>query len=89
MSIGSRQAECQSVDIITESLTQRNIVVVAAAGNSGADACLFHPASAKETITVGAFELHSGKDSAWKKTNFGYCVDIFAPGKHRPAYIDK
>lgn len=82
MSIGSRHAECQSAKIVTESVTQMNIVVVAAAGNSKADACMFHPASARGAITVGAFELHRGEDNAWAKTNFGYCVDIFAPGKH-------
>lgn len=83
MSIGSRQAECKSAEIVTELLTQRNIIVVAAAGNSKADACMFHPASARGAITVGAFEFRSGTDSAWGKTNFGHCVDIYAPGKYQ------
>lgn len=81
MSIGSRQSECEGANVLAESLAERNIIVIAAAGNSGTDACMFHPASAKNVITVGALELKNAGDSAWTKTNFGTCVDIFAPGR--------
>lgn len=80
MSIGSRQSECRGANVLAESLAERNIIVIAAAGKSGADACMFHPASAKNAITVGALELKNAGDMAWTKTNFGACVDIFAPG---------
>lgn len=69
MSVGSRQTECRSVNIATEYLSQKIILVFPAAGYSATDACMFHPASAKGSITVGAFELYGGSDSAWNKTN--------------------
>lgn len=81
MSIGSRQAECEAAHIVADSLSDKNIIVVAAAGNSGADACMFHPASSKNAITVGAVGLEDSHDVAWSKTNFGDCVNIFAPGR--------
>lgn len=80
MSIGSRQSECEAAHVLTESLSGQNIIVIAAAGNSGTDACLFHPASAKTAITVGAMEIRNAGDTAWSKTNFGSCVDVYAPG---------
>lgn len=51
--------------------------VVAAAGNDGADACTQSPAAAESVITVGAI---SSGDSKPYFSNYGSCVDIFAPG---------
>ncbi|XP_003726063.2 uncharacterized protein LOC581575 [Strongylocentrotus purpuratus] len=53
------------------------VVVVAAAGNSYADACNYSPASAPDAITVGAT---GSTDSRPLFSNYGSCVDIFAPG---------
>ena len=53
------------------------ISVVVAAGNSNADACTSSPASAASAITVGAT---ASNDSRASYSNFGTCVDIFAPG---------
>jgi subtilisin family serine protease len=67
----------QAVNDAVESAIAAGITVVAAAGNSGVDACNVSPASAPDVITVGAT---TNTDSlAWWSNN-GSCVDIFAPG---------
>lgn len=53
------------------------ITVVVAAGNQGIDACERNPAHVRFAITVGAI-LKSNKPRP--HSNFGPCVDIFAPG---------
>jgi serine protease len=54
------------------------IVYVVAAGNSNADACTVSPASTPEAITVAASGNSDAKSSF---SNYGKCVDIFAPGE--------
>ena len=58
-------------------LTNAGITVVAAAGNESTDACTRSPASAPSAITVGAT---TNLDARAGFSNFGQCVDIFAPG---------
>jgi subtilisin family serine protease len=53
------------------------ITVVVAAGNESTDACTKSPASAPNAITVGAT---ASDDSRAFYSNFGACIDIFAPG---------
>lgn len=54
------------------------ITVVAAAGNSNVDACDTSPASATSSaLTVGATAQN---DSRASYSNFGSCLDLFAPG---------
>ena len=53
------------------------VIVVAAAGNSNADACGFSPGNAAGAITVGSSTASDRKSSF---SNFGPCLDIFAPG---------
>jgi hypothetical protein len=48
-----------------------------AAGNSAADACNYTPARTPSAITVGATD---GADVRAGYSNYGSCVDIFAPG---------
>ncbi|NWY76877.1 PCSK9 convertase, partial [Erithacus rubecula] len=56
-------------------------VMVAAAGNYKDDACLYSPASEPEVITVGATDSEDHPASIGTLgTNFGRCVDLFAPG---------
>ena len=55
----------------------RGFTVVAAAGNSSADACNFSPVSASGVIGVGA---STSSDGFASYSNFGSCVDVVAPG---------
>ncbi|XP_069718347.1 proprotein convertase subtilisin/kexin type 9 isoform X2 [Phaenicophaeus curvirostris] len=62
-------------------MAQMGVVVVAAAGNYKDDACLYSPASEPEVITVGATNSEDQPASIGTLgTNFGRCVDLFAPG---------
>ncbi|XP_061307178.1 proprotein convertase subtilisin/kexin type 9 [Pezoporus flaviventris] len=57
------------------------VVLIAAAGNYKDDACLYSPASEPEVITVGATNSEDQPASIGTLgTNFGRCVDLFAPG---------
>ena len=55
----------------------RNIPVVAAAGNSNSDACNVTPGGEPKAFTVGATDQDDLRASY---SNWGPCVDIFAPG---------
>lgn len=73
---------------------QRGIVVVVSAGNENRDACILNSPSrlgtpnspqnpsSVSTITVGATQLvyPYNIDQRWTSSNYGPCVDIFAPG---------
>ena len=65
-------------------LFKEGIVVVAASGNAGAEDCTASPGSTLGTIAVGAAGASvSGAfvpDKEPSYTNWGQCVDIFAPG---------
>lgn len=54
------------------------VVYVVAAGNSNANACNYSPAATSNAITVGAT---TNTDGSAAFSNFGACVDIFAPGQ--------
>ncbi|NWX55291.1 PCSK9 convertase, partial [Promerops cafer] len=62
-------------------MARMGAVLVAAAGNYRDDACLYSPASEPEVITVGATDSEDQPASIGTLgTNFGRCVDLFAPG---------
>nr|XP_030726132.1 proprotein convertase subtilisin/kexin type 9 isoform X2 [Globicephala melas] len=64
-----------------QQLAGTGAVLVAAAGNFRDDACLYSPASAPEVITVGATNAQDQPVTLGVLgTNFGRCVDLFAPG---------
>jgi aqualysin 1 len=50
-----------------------------AAGNSNVDACTTSPARVASAITVGATTINDARASF---SNFGTCLDIFAPGSN-------
>ncbi|KAK2139793.1 hypothetical protein LSH36_1612g00001 [Paralvinella palmiformis] len=60
-----------------QNLIDGGVTVCIAAGNSDDDACNYTPARVPDAITVGASDI-----SDWSATftNYGTCVDIFAPG---------
>jgi len=51
--------------------------VSVAAGNDDKDACNYSPAAAELAVTVGASTLQDGRAYF---SNWGQCVDVFAPG---------
>jgi subtilisin family serine protease len=57
--------------------TADGIVFAVAAGNNNRLACSYSPASAPSAITVGAI---GGSDDRASFTNYGSCLDVFAPG---------
>ncbi|CAI7977984.1 Serine protease [Frankia sp. Hr75.2] len=54
------------------------LVYSVAAGNSNDDACAISPARVPRAITVGATTTADSRDTTY--SNFGSCVDVFAPG---------
>lgn len=66
-----------SFDQAVQSAVNDGITVVAAAGNSGQDACMTSPARVPSAITVAATNINDAQ-AAW--SNYGSCVDIQAPG---------
>ena len=77
MSLGVRHR--RSLNEAAEKLYRIGIPVVVAAGNDGLDACRYSPASAPNAITVGGSANGDGL-GLYRFTNYGSCVDIFAPG---------
>ena len=53
------------------------VTYAVAAGNSNYDACSFSPASTPEALTVGAT---TRQDAQAYYSNWGTCVDLYAPG---------
>ncbi len=66
-----------AVNSAVSKLVNAGMVVVTAAGNSSVDACTFSPASATGVIAVGSI---NAEDIRSPFSNWGDCVDIFAPG---------
>jgi subtilisin family serine protease len=58
------------------------VFTAVAAGNSNANACNFSPASASGTLTLAASDITDHKASF---SNFGGCVDVYAPGVNIPS----
>lgn len=82
MSIGGSPNE--SVDDAVAGAVESGVTVAVAAGNSGKDACDVTPARTPNAITVGASN-GSDERSTWPaipgaESNYGSCLDIFAPG---------
>jgi len=75
MSLGGSRST--SLDTAVNSAVKSGIHFAVAAGNDSSDACRFSPSAAKLPITVAA--MSQTNDMAYF-SNFGPCVDIFAPG---------
>eukprot|EP00479_Gromia_sphaerica_P011949 TRINITY_DN6097_c0_g1_i1.p1 TRINITY_DN6097_c0_g1~~TRINITY_DN6097_c0_g1_i1.p1 ORF type:complete len:151 (-),score=37.79 TRINITY_DN6097_c0_g1_i1:196-648(-) len=75
MSLGS--AANPTIDNAVNAAVDTGVIVVAAAGNDNADACSSSPAGATGAITAGASDENDNRAAF---SNFGTCVDLFAPG---------
>jgi len=72
-----------ALDTAVQNVINDGIVMVVAAGNSNVDACNTSPARATNALTVGATGQYSAgetTDSRSSYSNYGPCLDIFAPG---------
>lgn len=75
MSLGGSKST--SINDAVKRMTDAGVSVVVAAGNERTDACRKSPASAPSAITVGATDK---TDTRASYSNYGSCLDIFAPG---------
>jgi len=66
-----------ALDTAVNNLHNANVTIAVAAGNSNANACNSSPARAANAITVGSTTQTDARSSF---SNFGTCLDIFAPG---------
>ena len=75
MSLGGSASS--TLDNAVANAVARGITFVVAAGNSNVNACNSSPARAASAITVGAT---TSSDARASYSNYGSCLDIFAPG---------
>jgi len=75
MSLGGGKSAAMN-SAVANAVSQ-GLIMVVAAGNDNRDACNYSPASTPEAITVAASD---NKDTKATFSNFGTCVDLFAPG---------
>lgn len=75
MSLGGGASS--ALDTAVNNLSNAGVAIAVAAGNSNANACNSSPARAANAITVGSTTTTDARSSF---SNFGTCLDIFAPG---------
>ncbi|HEU4883942.1 MAG TPA: S8 family peptidase [Longimicrobium sp.] len=75
MSLGGGASS--TTDAAVNGLINAGVVAVVAAGNDGLDACNYSPARVANAITVGSTTSTDARSSF---SNYGTCVDVFAPG---------
>ena len=68
-----------SMNNAVASAVSAGITMVVAAGNDNDNACNYSPASATSAITVGSI-TKSSNDAPSGFSNWGSCVDVWAPG---------
>ncbi|KAJ3286975.1 serine protease, partial [Borealophlyctis nickersoniae] len=76
MSLGGGSSS-QTLNDIVGAATQAGVLFTAAAGNNNTNACTSSPADSGFVMTVGASDENDNKAHF---SNFGTCVNIYAPG---------
>jgi len=71
-----------TVNTAVENSIAAGVVYTVAAANYSADACNYSPASARSALTVAAStrDITSSYDVQASYSNYGPCVDLYAPG---------
>ncbi|HEU5156700.1 MAG TPA: S8 family peptidase [Streptosporangiaceae bacterium] len=77
MSLGGRKST--ALNNAVTALSRAGVFLTVAAGNDGSDACNTSPASAGYVEATGAT---NSKDARMSWSNYGSCVDIYAPGSN-------
>jgi cerevisin len=75
MSLGGGKSK--ALDQAVNMAVENGMHFAVAAGNDNRDACNYSPAGAEKAVTVGASTI--GDERAYF-SNWGKCVDVFAPG---------
>ncbi|KAF7684061.1 putative subtilisin-like proteinase 1 [Astathelohania contejeani] len=75
MSVGGIQS--RALDFAIQYAKDLGIHFAVAAGNDHEDACEYSPGSSRDVMTVGA---STREDKVARFSNYGECVDLFAPG---------
>jgi len=75
LSLGGSYSEL--LNAATSAAVSAGVVMVVAAGNDDDNACEYSPASEPSALTVGATDA---SDDRAGYSNYGECLDIFAPG---------
>ncbi|HZH75775.1 MAG TPA: S8 family peptidase [Archangium sp.] len=77
MSLGGGAS--QATDDAVQRMFAAGVTVAVAAGNDNSNACNYSPARAANAITVGST---TNTDARSSFSNFGTCLDIYAPGSN-------
>ena len=75
LSLGAAAAPI--LDTAVERSIRSGVTYVIAGGNNGGDACAMSPGKLKDVINVGATDASDSRAS-W--SNYGSCINMFAPG---------
>ncbi|KAJ6545834.1 peptidase S8/S53 domain-containing protein, partial [Mycena vulgaris] len=73
LDVGTSKALNQAVNAAVDT----GLHIAVGAGNDNGDACNSSPATAEKVLTVGASTIADARTSF---SNYGPCVDVFAPG---------
>ncbi|MBN2386094.1 MAG: S8 family peptidase [Anaerolineales bacterium] len=75
MSLGGTASD--AIDLAVSNSINSGVLYSVSAGNSRRDACRFSPARVPAALTIGAT---TNTDTRASYSNYGTCVDLFAPG---------
>jgi serine protease len=77
LSLGTLNGRSTDQETAVRNLVNANVAVAVAAGNDNANACNTSPAAEPAVLTVGAT---TSTDARASFSNYGTCLDLFAPG---------